>query len=106
MTIQQLRTILAFARIQPDQEVFIGVDYSGRGKEWCHISSFEAFDDGIKLNIVASEPGNDWAPSKRQMQQLGWVAEQNKDNALGKELMTLYNDLNNVFGLADATEEQ
>ena len=92
MTIQQLRTILAFARVQPDQEVFVSIDYSGQGKENCHISSFETYVDAIKLNVIASEPGNDWKPSEKQMQQLGWVAEQNKDNALGKELMTLFND--------------
>ena len=34
-----------------------------------------------------------WKPSEEQMLQLGWVAEQNKDNIIGKELMTLYNDL-------------
>ena len=34
-----------------------------------------------------------WKPSKRQMEQLGWIAKQNKDNMIGKELMTLYNDL-------------
>jgi hypothetical protein len=27
------------------------------------------------------------------MKQLGWVAEQNKDNTVGKELMSLYQDL-------------
>lgn len=34
-----------------------------------------------------------WKPSDKQMEQLGWVAEQNKNNMIGKELMTLYNDL-------------
>lgn len=34
-----------------------------------------------------------WKPSDEQMKQLGWVAEQNKNNIIGKELMTLYNDL-------------
>lgn len=36
-----------------------------------------------------------WKPSEKQMRQLGYVAEQNKHNMLGKELMTLYNDLKN-----------
>lgn len=34
-----------------------------------------------------------WKPSKEQMKQLGWVAVQNKDNMIGKELMSLYQDL-------------
>ena len=34
-----------------------------------------------------------WKPSDKQMKQLGWVAEQNKDNMIGKELMSLYQDL-------------
>ena len=34
-----------------------------------------------------------WKPSDRQMQQLGWIAEQNEHNLIGKELMTLYKDL-------------
>ena len=34
-----------------------------------------------------------WKPSNEQMKQLGWVAEQNKDNMIGKELMSLYQDL-------------
>ena len=34
-----------------------------------------------------------WKPSDRQIEQLGWIAEQNKNNMIGKELMTLYNDL-------------
>ena len=36
---------------------------------------------------------NRWKPSDEQMKQLGWIANQNKDNMIGKELMTLYNDL-------------
>lgn len=34
-----------------------------------------------------------WKPSDEQMKQLGWVAEQNKNNIIGKELMSLYQDL-------------
>jgi len=34
-----------------------------------------------------------WKPSDEQMKQLGWIVNQNKDNIIGKELMTLYNDL-------------
>lgn len=34
-----------------------------------------------------------WKPSDEQMKQLGWVAKQNKDNMIGKELMSLYQDL-------------
>lgn len=38
-------------------------------------------------------PRPHWQPSDEQMEQLGWIAEQNKDNMIGKELMTLYQDL-------------
>ena len=38
-----------------------------------------------------------WKPSDEQMKQLGWIAEQNKDNMIGKELMTLYQDLNKLM---------
>ena len=34
-----------------------------------------------------------WKPNNGQMKQLGWIAKQNKDNMIGKELMSLYNDL-------------
>ena len=37
-----------------------------------------------------------WKPSDVQMKQLGWVAEQNKDNMIGKELVSLYQDLKNL----------
>lgn len=37
-----------------------------------------------------------WKPSDEQMAQLECVARQNKDNMLGKELMTLFNDLKNL----------
>ena len=39
-----------------------------------------------------------WKPSYKQMKQLCWIAEQNKDNMIGKELMTLYNDLKKLRG--------
>lgn len=38
-------------------------------------------------------PQSQWRPSDAQMKQLGWIAEQNKYNMIGKELMTLYQDL-------------
>lgn len=34
-----------------------------------------------------------WKPSDEQMKQLGWISEQNKDNMIGKELISLYQDL-------------
>ena len=34
-----------------------------------------------------------WKPSDEQMKQLGWIVEQNKDNMIGKELISLYQDL-------------
>lgn len=39
-----------------------------------------------------------WKPSNEQMKQLGWVAVQNKDNMIGKELMPLYQDLKKLKG--------
>ena len=41
---------------------------------------------------------NTWKPSFQQMKQLKWIADQNKDNMLGKELMTLYDDLKKLRG--------
>ena len=34
-----------------------------------------------------------WKPSDEQIKQLGWIAKQNKDNMIGKELISLYQDL-------------
>lgn len=39
-----------------------------------------------------------WKPTDEQMKQLGWVAVQNKDNMIGKELMPLYQDLKKLKG--------
>ena len=39
-----------------------------------------------------------WKPSDEQMKQLGWIAEQNKDNMIGKELMSLYQELKKLKG--------
>ena len=39
-----------------------------------------------------------WKPTDEQMKQLGWVAEQNKDNMIGKELMSLYQELKKLKG--------
>ena len=41
---------------------------------------------------------NHWKPSKEQMKQLGWIAKQNKDNMIGKELISLYQDLKKLKG--------
>lgn len=43
---------------------------------------------GCEVNCTTT-----WKPSDEQMKQLGWIAKQNKDNMIGKELMTLYQDL-------------
>jgi hypothetical protein len=43
-------------------------------------------------------PQSTWKPSGEQMKQLGWIAEQNKDNMIGKELMSLYQDLKKLKG--------
>ena len=38
-----------------------------------------------------------WKPSDEQMKQLGWIVEQNKDNMIGKELISLYQDLKKLM---------
>jgi len=43
--------------------------------------------------LKSLRPQTRWKPSDEQMKQLDWIAKQNKDNMIGKELMTLYNDL-------------
>ena len=55
MTIQELKTILSYARVDPNEEVWVNVDFSGNGKEHCKILSFNTYTDGITLNIVASD---------------------------------------------------
>ena len=45
---------------------------------------------GCEVNCTTT-----WKPSDEQMKQLGWIAKQNKDNMIGKELMSLYQDLKN-----------
>lgn len=47
----------------------------------------------IKTWLKSISPQNRWKPSDEQMKQLGWIAEQNKDNMIGKELISLYQDL-------------
>ncbi len=42
-------------------------------------------------NFVGTQ--STWKPSDEQLRQLGWIAKQNKNNMIGKELMTLLNDL-------------
>ena len=51
---------------------------------------------GNDREIPNSEQKPNWKPSDEQMKQLGWIAKQNKDNMIGKELMTLYNDLKKI----------
>ena len=52
-----------------------------------------------QINWLKSlRPQNRWKPSVEQIKQLGWVAEQNKDNLIGKELMTLYEELKKLKG--------
>ena len=43
--------------------------------------------------LKSLRPQSHWKPSDEQMKQLGWIAEQNKDNMIGKELISLYQDL-------------
>ena len=43
--------------------------------------------------LKSLRPQNNWKPSDGQMKQLGWIAKQNKDSMIGKELMSLYQDL-------------
>ena len=54
--------------------------------------------DWLKSLKDRVQPQNRWRPSDVQMKQLGWVAEQNKDNMIGKELVSLYQDLKKLKG--------
>lgn len=53
--------------------------------------------DWLENRLKSLRPQPHWKPSEGQMKQLGLVAEQNKDNILGKGLMTLYNDLKKLM---------
>lgn len=59
--------------------------------DWNGVYGYQVF---AWLKSLKSQ--NHWKPSEEQMKQLGWIAEQNKDNMIGKELMTLYEDLNKL----------
>lgn len=48
----------------------------------------------IKTNDQEHSP---WKPTVSQMSQLKWIAHQNADNMIGKELMTLYQDLQKLI---------
>lgn len=64
--------------------------YYGLGK------SDEQFKEQFKTAIAWLEslkPQTPWKPTASQMSQLKWIAHQNADNMIGKELMTLYEDL-------------
>lgn len=43
--------------------------------------------------LKSLKPQTPWKPTVSQMSQLKWIAHQNADNMIGKELMTLYEDL-------------
>lgn len=49
--------------------------------------------DGYISWLKSLRPQKQWKPTEDQMEQLGWIAEQNKNNMIGKGLMNLYNDL-------------
>ena len=55
MTLQDLQSIINYARVEPHRPVRVMVNYSGTGEELCDILSFNTYSDGIVLNIVASE---------------------------------------------------
>ena len=55
MTIQELETILKYARVSPHEEVKVKVDFSGNGKELCDILSYNVYEDGITLNVIATD---------------------------------------------------
>jgi len=42
-------------------------------------------------------PQTPWKPTASQMSQLKWIAHQNADNMIGKELMTLYDELKKLI---------
>lgn len=52
MKIEQLKTIIDFANIKPDQKVWIRVK-SKKSYQNCEVESFETFSDGIVFNVTA-----------------------------------------------------
>lgn len=84
-------------RVQPQPKQ----DWSEEDEQ-TFIKSVEALEDFYKFELAdwlkehknqCLKPQNRWKPNELQMEQLGWIAKQNKDNMIGKELMTLYQDL-------------
>lgn len=76
------------------------IKWSDEDENYCldvNAAVSDYFDEGyaeeLKDWLKSLKERYTWKPTDEQMQQLGWVAEQNKDNMIGKELMTLYNDL-------------
>ena len=55
--------------------------------------------DWLKSLKDRVHPQNQWKPSEEQMSQLKWLAHQNADNMIGKELITLYEDLKKEYKL-------
>ena len=47
--------------------------------------------------LESLKPQTPWKPTASQMSQLKWIAHQNADNMIGKELMTLYQDLQKLI---------
>lgn len=43
--------------------------------------------------LESLKPQTPWKPTASQMSQLKWIAHQNADNMIGKELISLYQDL-------------
>ena len=59
MTIQELATILKYARVNPTEPVRIQVDFSGKTKQYCDILSYNTYTDGIVLNIATDITDNE-----------------------------------------------
>lgn len=83
-------------RVQPKQEwseedkkIINGITSYLCTHDSCELDGFNKWYDWLK----PIKERITWKPSDEQMKQLGWIAKQNKDNMIGKELISLYQDL-------------
>jgi len=74
---------------EEDKKIINGITSYLCTHDSCELDGFNKWYDWLK----SLKERITWKPSDEQMKQLGWIAEQNKDNMIGKELISLYQDL-------------
>ena len=84
----------AYAWSEEDEKVITGIinDIQKRLEDYPLEQLAEIYFKEIKW-LKSIKERYTWKPSDEQMKQLGWIAEQDKDNMIGKELISLYQDL-------------